>query len=65
MNKLLILAIGAAAGYAFGKYPNEISKAVVKGGVAVGTRLREIQEEISDDIEDQLAESDAVKASTA
>jgi hypothetical protein len=61
-NKLLIFAVGAAAGYAFAKYPREISQRVIKGGLTLGSRLRELQEEIAEDIEDQVAEARAQAA---
>lgn len=54
--KLLIFAFGAAAGFAFGRYQHEIVRSAVRGGMAAGTKLRELQEEIAEDIEDHIAE---------
>jgi hypothetical protein len=62
-NKLMIFVVGAGVGYAFAKYPKQITQRVIKGGLVVGSRLRELQEEVAEDIEDQVAEARAQAAS--
>jgi hypothetical protein len=61
-NKLLIFVLGAGAGYFLAKHPKQITQRVVKGGLALGSKLRELQEEIAEDIEDQVAEARAQAA---
>ena len=57
--KLMIFALGAAAGFAFGRFHREILKGAVKGGMVAGSKLRELQEQIAEDIEDHVAEAKA------
>jgi Protein of unknown function (DUF5132) len=57
--KLMIFVLGAAAGFAFGRRPREILKVAVKGGMVAGSKLRELQEQIAEDIEDHIAEARA------
>lgn len=52
---LFVFIAGAAAGWAAGRYPNEILRATVKTGLKVGSKLRELQEEIAEDIDDEVA----------
>jgi len=55
--KLMIAVLAGAAGFAFGRYPRQIVKGAVKGGMVAGSKLREFQEQIAEDIEDHIAEA--------
>ena len=45
-----------------GRYPNQVARGLVKAGLTTGSKLREFQEKIAEDIEDHVA---AVKAESS
>jgi len=59
---LIIFLAGAAAGLMVGRYPNQVARGLVKAGLTTGSKLREFQEKIAEDIEDHVA---AVKAESS
>ena len=56
-NRFVILLIGIGAGFLLSRYSREILRGVVKTSVTAGQRLREVQEAVAEDIEDDLAEA--------
>jgi hypothetical protein len=53
--KVVTFLLGAAAGFAVSHFSREI----VKGAIVLGSKLREVQEEVASDIEDHIAEARA------
>lgn len=51
--KVMTFLLGAAAGIAAYHFQREI----VKGAVVLGSKFRELQEEVASDIEDRVAEA--------
>ena len=64
-NRLLIFLVGVGAGTVLWRNSREILRAVVKTSVAAGQKLREVQEAVAEDIEDDLAEAKAKTKSGA
>ena len=57
--------LGVGVGVFVTRYSREIIKVAVKTSVAAGQKLREAQEAVAEDIEDDLAEAKAAKRSGA
>lgn len=57
MRNVVVFALGAAAGFAVGRQPRKFLKKVIQGGMQAGRRLKELQDEITEDLEDLTAEA--------
>jgi hypothetical protein len=65
MNRLIIaFLLGVGAGAYAVRHSREILKVAVKTSTAAGQRLREAQEAVAEDIEDDLAEIRAKKSAS-
>jgi hypothetical protein len=51
--KLMTFVLGAAAGFAAYHFQREI----MKGAIVLGSKFRELQEEVASDLEDHMAEA--------
>ena len=58
-NRLVIFLIGIGAGSLLARNSRQILRAAVRTSVVAGQRLREVQESVAEDIEDDLAEARA------
>lgn len=62
MKKFVFWTVALGGGYLLGRYQKDVLKYAIRGGMAVGDTLRELQEEIAEDIEDRIAEEKARRA---
>jgi hypothetical protein len=58
-NRLVVFLLGVGAGSLLLYYSRDILRMVVTTSVAAGQRLRELQEAVAEDIEDDLTEARA------
>ena len=53
-NRLVVFSLGVGAGAVLLRYSRDILRMAVTTSVAAGQRLRELQEAVAEDIEDDL-----------